>query len=129
MFSGIIHRLGSVSLGLLLLGLAGAAHAGDTNVTVQAQLVWGTDLKESSSKDHKPIDGRTAEDLRKVFKWRNYFVIKTEVAKLTTGKQQKIKMSDQCSIEITAVGHDKFEVVFVGNGERLAKGTLAKYKG
>lgn len=124
MLSGIFHRLGCVSLGLFAFLLATSSRAGDsTNVTVQAQLVWGTNLKESSSKDHKPIDGKTAEDLKKVFKWENYFVIKTETLDLVKGRQQTVKMSDQCAVEIKAVGDDKFEVVFVGKGERLAKGT------
>lgn len=123
MFLGILLRLGRASLGLLALALATGAHAGETNVTVQAQLVWGTNLKESSSKDHKPIDGKTAEDLRKVFKWQNYFVIKTETVQLANDKPAKVKMSDQCAVEIKSVGHDKFEVVIVGKGERVAKGT------
>ena len=124
MLSGIFQRFGCVSLALFALALADSARAGGgTNVTVQAQLVWGTNLKESSSKDHKPIDGKTAEDLKKVFKWENYFVIKTEIVELVKGKQQALKMSDQCAIEIKAVGDDKFEVVLMGKGERVAKGT------
>lgn len=122
MFSGNSRRLGLLAFGLLAVLLAPMASAGDTNVTVQAQLVWGTNLKESSSKDHKPIDGKTAEDLRKVFKWQNYFVIKNETVELTTGKQQQLKMSDQCTLEIKSVGHDKFEVLLLGKGARVAKG-------
>ena len=124
MLSGIFQRFGCVSLALFALALADSARAGGgTKVTVQAQLVWGTNLKESSSKDHKPIDGKTAEDLKKVFKWENYFIIKTEMVDLVKGKQQTVKMSDQCSLEIKAVGDDKFEVVLMGKGERVARGT------
>ena len=122
MLSEIFHRPGSLALGLLVLALATSARASD-EVKVQAQLVWGTNLKESSSKEHKPIDGKTAEDLKKVFKWENYFVIKTETIALVKGKEQKLKMSDQCSLEIKAVGDDKFEVLLMGKGERVAKGT------
>lgn len=122
MFSGISRRLGILALGMLCFTLATTARAGGTNVTVQAQLVWGTNLKESSSKDHKPIDGQTAEDLRKVFKWQNYFVIKSETVELTEGKPQKLTMSDRCALEIKSVGSDKFEVLLVGKGERVAKG-------
>ena len=32
-------------------------------------------------------------------------------------------MIDQCSLEIKAVGDDKFEVLLMGKGERVAKGT------
>ena len=122
MLSGIFRRASSFALCLLALALPARALAGD-EVTVQAQLVWGTNLKESSSKEHKPIDGKTAEDLKKVFKWENYFVIKTETIALVKGKEQKLKMSDQCSLEIKAVGDDKFEVLLMGKGERVAKGT------
>jgi len=123
MFSGISRRLGILALGMLCLTLATTARAGGTNVTVQAQLVWGTNLKESSSKDHKPVDSKTAEGLRNAFKWQNYFVIKSEAAELTQGKLYKLKMSEKCTLELKFVGHDKFEVVIVGKGERLAKGT------
>ncbi len=124
MFSGNLLCFRRVSLGLLLLGLAIGARADErTNVTVQAQLVWGTNLKESSSKEHKPIDGKTAENLRKVFKWQNYFVIKTESVDLTPGKPQKLTMSEKCALEIKSVGDDKFEVFLIGQGERVAKGT------
>ncbi len=123
MFSGISCRLGILALGVLYLTLATPARAGGTNVTVRAQLVWCTNLKESSSKDHKPVDSKTAEGLRNAFKWQNYFVIKTEMAELTQGKLHKLQMSEKCALEITFVGHAKFEVVIVGKGERLAKGT------
>ena len=121
MSSGTRYRFALLLLGVLLSGLAAPA-AASTNVTVQAQLVWGTNLKESSSKDHKPIDGKTAADLRKVFKWQNYFVIKTETVELIQGRQQKLKMSDHCAVEIKSVGHDKFEVLLLGMGERVARG-------
>jgi hypothetical protein len=122
MFSGISRHLGILALGLVCLAFATPARAGGTNVTVHAQLVWGTNLKESSSKDHKPVDSKTAEDLRKVFKWQNYFVIKSETVELTQGKQQELKMSDKCALEIKSVGNDKFEVLLLGKGERVAKG-------
>lgn len=121
MSSGTRYRFALLLLGVLLSGVAATAEA-STNVTVQAQLVWGTNLKESSNKEHKPIDSKTAGDLRKVFKWQNYFVIKTETVELIQGKQQKLKMSDQCALEIKSVGHDKFEVLLLGMGERVAKG-------
>lgn len=123
MISGFFRCLRLSCALALLAGMAGTALAGDDEVKVQAQLVWGTDLKESSSKEHKPIDDKTAADLKKAFKWKNYFIIKSETVALTPGKGKKLAMSDKCMIEIKYSGDDKFEVLLTGKGEKVAKGT------
>jgi hypothetical protein len=122
MFPGIPRPFRMLGLLLLLAAAPLPLRAGDGDVTLQARLVWGTDQKQSSSKEHKPIEGKTADELKKVFKWENYFVISTQNFSLKKGRPQTVKMSEKCSLEINSVGQDKFEVLLVGKGARVAKG-------
>lgn len=109
---------------LLLAALPCATRAGaaDHRVKVKAQLVWATDLKESSNKEHKPIDAHTAAELKKIFKWENYFVINTQSVQLEKSKMERLKMSNHCEIEIRALENDRFEVVLYGEGKRVCRG-------
>jgi len=107
----------------LAMCLACSLRAGGDEVKVQAQLIWGTDLAKSSSQEHKPIDAKTGDDLRKVFKWKNYFVINTQLISLKRNKQEQLKMSDKCALKIKSLGGDRLEVEVYGMGKFVCKGT------
>lgn len=122
MITGFQHSVRLLSVLLLLGSLPVRARAGDRDVKVKAQLVWGTNLKESSSKEHKRIDAHTAAELKKTFKWENYFVINTQTAKLEKSNPKRLRMSDQCEIQIRALEDDRFEVLLFGEGKRVCRG-------
>lgn len=122
MISGIHRSFRFVSVLLLLSAAPWSVRAGETAFKVKAQLVWGTDLKHSSSKEHKPIDAHTAAELKKIFKWENYFVINTIDAKVEKSDMQRLKMSEQCEIEIRALDDDRVEVILYGEGKRVCRG-------
>jgi hypothetical protein len=107
---------------LLFAAATATTRAADGEIKVEAQLVWGTNLKESSNKDHKLIDGATAADLKKVFKWENYFVIKTETVTLKQAKLETLKMSEKCVLKIKSLDDDRVEVHVYGMGELICKG-------
>jgi hypothetical protein len=59
---------------LLFFGLA-ALELRAEDLNIEAQLIWGTNAEKSPDPSHKPVDKPTAEKLRKVFKWKNYFLV------------------------------------------------------
>lgn len=122
MISGIQRSFQFVAVLLLLAGVPRPARADEPVIKVKAQLVWGTNLKHSSSKEHKPIDTHTAAELKKIFKWENYFVINTIDAEVDKTKKKRLKMSDQCDIDIRAMEDDRFEVILYGEGKRVCRG-------
>lgn len=120
--------------GLLLLGLPLAASAKE--IRVEAKLVWGTNDEKSPKKEHVPVDKMTAEKLRKVFKWKNYFVENKVEGTIPSRGSNLFKLSPQCTIEITELEGPKVEVKLVGNGKdvhrmvkELKKGEWFVYSG
>lgn len=101
--------------GLLLLGLPLALSAKE--IRVEAKLVWGTNDEKSPKKEHVPVDKVTAEKLRKVFKWKNYFVENKVVGTIPNRGSNQFKLSPHCTIEITELEGPKVEVKLVGNGK------------
>ena len=124
MTSGTLRRLGLSAAFLVVAAAVQPVRAGEGDVLkLEAQLVWGTDLDKSSSPDHKLIDEKTAADLKKVFKWKNYFVINTLSASFTKDKMQRLEMSENCALDITSLGTNRLEVLIYGKGVLVAKGT------
>lgn len=108
-------RLWRILAGLLLMGLPMAVSAKE--IRVEAKLVWGTNDEKSPKKEHVPVDKMTAEKLRKVFKWKNYFVENKVVGTIPSRGSNQFKLSPQCTIEITELEGPKVEVKLVGNGK------------
>jgi hypothetical protein len=102
---------------LLLVGLPLAVEAKE--IRVEAKLVWGTNDEKSPKKEHVPVDKMTAEKLRKVFKWKNYFVENRVVGTIPSRGSNLFKLSPQCTIEITELEGPKVEVKLVGNGKAV----------
>jgi hypothetical protein len=58
-------------IGLLLASCASSVSAAELHL--EAKLIWGTDDEKSPDPNHKPVDAVTAEQFRKVFRWKYYF--------------------------------------------------------
>src|ERR1044071_6420988 len=83
----------------LVLGLTTrAAAAGELNV--KATLIWGTDEEKPADPKIKPVSPELAKRLRGIFKWKHYFEVKTENAKVAEKGSKQLILSDKCTVEI-----------------------------
>lgn len=119
-FSGRTCRL--LSIGLFLALATAVAQAKE--LKLEAKLIWGTNDEKSPKKEHVKVDEATAEKLRKVFKWKNYFVENKVVRVVPNRGSNKFELSSKCTIEITELEGPKIEVKLVGNGKPVHKTVL-----
>ena len=87
---------------------------------LEVQLVWGTNDPGSPNADHKPLDSVTAKKLR-IFKWKNYFTVNREIVSLPHRVPRKLRLSDQCEIELKNLGNQRYEVDIWGEGKHVKK--------
>ena len=99
------------------------ARSGSADMNLQAQLVWGTNKEKPDDPKLKEVDPSVAEKLRKVFKWKNYFEVKRQNLTVAPGTPKKIKMSDECEIEVQNLGSSSIEVKLYGKGKLAVRKT------
>lgn len=124
----ILQCLASLSLfGLALLVLPTAAQAEE--IKVEARLIWGTNEDKSQKPKHKPVDEETAKKLRKIFKWKNYFLETSETVVVPHRQSKRIKLSEHCEIEIKEMQGAPVEVNTYGKGKWINKTTKSLNQG
>jgi hypothetical protein len=113
--------------GLLLFSTVLDSSAAE--LKLEAKLIWATDEEKSPDPEHKPVDAATAEKLRKVFKWKNYFVVNRVVKVVPSRGSNRFDLSKQCSVEIRELEGPKVEVKLIGKGKEVHKTTKTLTKG
>jgi hypothetical protein len=106
-----------------------ALSASAKELKLEAKLIWGTNDEKSPNPSHKPIDAVTAEKLRKVFKWKNYFVVTNQVKVVPSRGSNRFDLSKQCSIEVTELEGPRVEVKLIGEGKEVNKTIKPLQKG
>ena len=99
------------------------------NLNLEAKLIWGTNEDKSPNTDHKEVDSATKEKLRKVFKWKNYFVVNRIVKPVPNRGTNRFELSKECTIEIKELEGPKVEVKLIGKGKEVHKTALTITKG
>ena len=99
------------------------------NLKLEAKLIWGTDDDKSPNPEHKEVDLATRDKLRKVFKWKNYFVVNRVMKEVPSRGSNKFELSKECTIEIKELEGPRVEVKLVGKGKEVHKTTLTISKG
>jgi hypothetical protein len=122
------RRAARCFLALLLLA-GGTFDSLAANLKLEAKLIWGTDDAKSPNPDHKEVDPATREKLRKVFKWKNYFVVNRVVKEVPSRSSNLFKLSQDCTIEIKELEGPKVEVKLIGKGKEVHKTTLTIDRG
>ena len=97
--------------------------SGSANLNLQAQLVWGTNKEKPDDPKLKEVDPSVAEKLRKVFKWKNYFEVKRQPFSVAVGSPKRVKMSDDCDIQVQNLGNSSIEVKLYGKGKLAVRKT------
>ena len=111
---------------VLWLAVLFAVPALAANLKMEAKLVWGSN---EPSKSHKPVDAAVAEKLQACFKWKYYYLINTVVQDIPSRETRKLKVSDQCTLEITELEGPKIEVKVIGKGVPVSKTVKQIVKG
>ena len=107
------------------------AHADNDELSLQAQLIWGTndDAKPSNPK-LKPLAPSLADKLKdSPFKWKNYYEVNWTPFKVAVGEEKTVPMSKNCQIRVKNLGNSQVEMQLLGKGQRVGKITQALPKG
>lgn len=113
---------GWLRLCAIVAGLAaGQGHSHAENARVELYLVWGTNAEKSSDPSHKPLPDDLGNELRKMCKWQNYFVINRTNVTLLKQEPRKTEMSKKCVIEMKLLEGQRLEVQLIGEGIKRDK--------
>lgn len=118
----------NVILWCLAIGFASAfqmkSFAADPEMKVEAQLVWGTNKKESPDPKHKPVSEEVRKKLLELpLKWTNYFEVNRKLLSVPLASPKKEVLSEKCTVEVKNLGKSKVEVLLFGKGEQVEKRT------
>jgi hypothetical protein len=115
---------------LMVVGLVVVARpAGAEELKIEATLVWATNDEKPSDPKLKPVDAKFAEELRKIFAWKNYFEVSRTNGVVPNRGTKTFKVSDKCVIEITELQGPTVEVKLIGEGKPVNKTTKALKRG
>ena len=110
--------------------LAWPVSAADSNLKLEAQLVWGTNDKLSPDPKHKPVEPAVKKKLSELpLKWTNYFEETRKTFDVPQGEARRIILSDLCELEVKNLDGSKVEVTHFGRGKKVATRTQALPKG
>jgi len=96
---------------------AGAYGSQTVTSNFEAQLIWGTNEKQSDPK-LKPADPKLVEKLQKSpFKWNYYFEMHKENIKLKLNEEKTVTMSRNCVISVTCLKDEQVKFELIGKGK------------
>lgn len=99
------------------------------DLKIETKLIWGTNDEKSPNTNHRPVDAALAKELRKVFKWTNYFEVSRQTGMVPSRGTKPFKISDECVVEITELEGPKVEVKLIGKGKAVNKTVKALSRG
>ena len=102
---------------LLAISLLTPSSARAEDLKIEAKLIWGTNDDKSPNPKHKLVDPKTAEELRKVFAWKNYFEVRHTTGMVPSRGTNSFKISDDCTVEIAELEGPKVGVLLIGKGK------------
>ena len=93
------------------------SNTGTNAVNFEAQLIWGTNDKQSDPK-LKPADSKLIGKLQKSpFKWDHYYEMHKEPIKLRLNEEKTITMSRNCVISVTYLKDENIKFQLFGKGK------------
>lgn len=115
----VSRSLRSTLLAGLLASFAFSVQASE--LKLEAKLIWGTNDEKNTKKDQPPVDDVTAAKLRKVFKWKHYFLVNKQTKVVPSRGSNKFKLSEDCTVEITELEGPRVEFQVIGKGVPVHK--------
>lgn len=113
--------LSVLSLASLIAAARSGLAADPAETRLAAELIWGTNGDKPAGKELKPISADLDKRLRRIFKWKSYFIIERKEFGLADGKPAKVEMSRECRIEVARTNADEFEIQLFGKGQLVVK--------
>src|SRR5437764_3184134 len=108
----------------------GQSRAQAADLKFEAQLIWGTNEKESPNPKHKPVSPEMRKKLESLAnKWANYFVVTNTSFTVPVNGAKRVPLSEKCAIEVKDLGHSAIEVSHFGKGKEVWKGKQSLAKG
>jgi len=111
----------------LFLVSADATRVAAAEDKLDIQLVWGTNGESPKDATYKPLDEALVKKLS-MFKWKKYFVVNRQDISLSSAVQ-KVRLSEQCEIDIKKVESARYEINVFGKGKHVLKKTGKITKG
>ena len=102
---------------LFVVALFAAVPAVAEELKIEAVLIWGTNDDKSPDPNHKLVDAKTAEKLRKVFAWKNYFEVSRKTGTVPNRGTNSLTVSKHCTVEIAELEGPKVSVLLIGKGK------------
>jgi hypothetical protein len=124
-----LHKITGAALAFLLL-LSVSARAADTDLKLEAQLIWGSNEAPAKDATNNLVGSRIEKKLKRLpFKWEHYYVVNTQVFTAPPGETKKVKMSGDCEIVVKNTGDERVELSLIGKGKPVGKITQSLRKG
>lgn len=122
----------SVLLISLWLGFSFLAAAAEPPLTLEIQLVWGTNEDNVEDKDLYELPKEIIEPMESVFKWKQYYGVqhkgvKKHVKTVVDAKKTLVKVSEKCRLELKKLTEGRIEVKVFGKNSK-GKETLVVTK-
>src|SRR5438876_10600963 len=105
------------------LAYPGIPRSAPPDLNLQAQLVWGNNNDKPDDPKLKEVDPKVTDKLRGVFKWKNYFEVNRQKFAATASTPKKVKMSEECEIEVQNLGNSSVELKLYGKGKMVVRKT------
>jgi len=111
-------RLVCATIVFLLFAGAGA-HAADSDLKLEAQLVLGSNEVQAAG---KPISPQIEKKLKRLpLKWQHYFVVNARQFSVAKDESQEVSLSDACQISVKNLGGQQVQLTLMGNGRNVGK--------
>jgi hypothetical protein len=87
---------------------------------LEIRLIWGTDAESSPNPKHTLLEAPLAKKLG-MFKWKRYFTVNRKEVSLDDQKAQKVRLSQQCEVEVKHLSDHRYEINIYGKGKHVRK--------
>jgi hypothetical protein len=104
------------------LNLPRSASAGSLEMSLEAVLVWGTNLEKPANKQLKELETELARKMSKTpYKYKNYFEVDRKTVVVSANTTKRIVMSERCELEMRLPAADRIEVKLIGQGKPVSR--------
>src|SRR5215469_12708860 len=92
-------------------------------MTVEVQLIWGTDAAQSPNPAHKPVEPDVRKKLDELpLKWPHWFEVNRKRFKAAPRADPvKVPLSEKCALEVKNLGQGNVEIGLFGKGNQVVK--------
>lgn len=127
--TSVVPKLFGATLAFLLL-LSISVRAADTDLKLEAQLIWGSNDAPAKDATNNLVGPKIEKKLKRLpFRWEHYYVVNTQVFNVSPTETANVKMSDDCEIVVKNAGDERVELSLIGKGQPVGKINQSLRKG